>query len=224
MCLNDGFKKSSILTAQIFEKYKLSACINVIGTGHLPDFKSPDEYQVTEKGDFVLWNELQARGHEIMPHGYKHANKTSMPLVEAQKLIRLCLDYFTQHLKGFKPEEAIFNMPYNASTADLEAWLSTQVLAFRTGGDGINSMPHKGQKKLTCSAHGPGSTEEHLEEQIKKLLLLSEGWLIYNVHGLDGEGWGPMRSEFLDKLLARLVSIESVAILPAGKALLATKD
>ena len=219
LSFDDGFKKSSILTAQIFEKYKLSACINVIATGHLLDFKSPDEYQVTEKGDFVLWNELQARGHEIMPHGYKHANKTNMPLTEAQKLIRLCLDYFSQNLKGFKPEEAIFNMPYNASAPDLEAWLATQVLAFRTGGDGINLLPYKGQKKLTCSAHGPGSTEDHLEGEIKKLLERPEGWLIYNVHGLEGEGWGPMRSEFLDKLLARLVSIESVAILPAGKAL-----
>lgn len=223
LSFDDGFKRSSILTAQIFERHKLSACINVIATGHLPDFKSPDEYQVTEKGDFVLWNELQARGHEIMPHGYKHANKANVPLLEAQKLIGLCLDYFSQNLKGFRPQDAIFNMPYNASTPELEAWLKTQVLAFRTGGDGINPLPHKGQKKLTCSAHGPGSTEEHLEEQIKKLLELPEGWLIYNVHGLDGEGWGPMRSEFLDKLLTRLVSIESVAILPAGKALRTSK-
>ncbi len=87
LSFDDGFKKSSVLTASIFDKYKLSACINVVATGHLPDFKSPDEYQVTEKGDFGLWNELKARGHEIMPHGYKHANKATMPLQEAQNLI-----------------------------------------------------------------------------------------------------------------------------------------
>ena len=225
LSFDDGFKKSSLLTAAIFEKHKLSACINVIATGHLSDFKSPDEYQVTEKGDFGLWNELQGRGHEIMPHGYKHANKRDLPLNEAKDLIKLCLEYFTKNLKGFKADKAIFNMPYNASTPELESWLSNQVLAFRTGGDGpnsgINSMPYKNQKKLTCSAFGPGNAENHLEMEIKKLLSRPSGWLIYNTHGLDGEGWGPMRSEFLDQLLTRLSTIDSVAILPTGKALAA---
>lgn len=223
LSFDDGFKKSSVLTASIFEKYKLSACINVVATGHLSNFVNPDEYQVTEKGDFGLWNELKARGHEIMPHGYKHANKTAMPLEKAQDLIRSCLDYFTEHLKDFSAEKAVFNMPYNASNPPLEAWLAEQVLAFRTGGPVINPMPYKGQKKLTCGAFGPGNTEAHLELQIKKLLELPEGWLIYNVHGLDGEGWGPMRSEYLDRLLDRLVAIDSVRVLPAGVALKATQ-
>ncbi|MES1221893.1 MAG: polysaccharide deacetylase family protein [Bacteroidota bacterium] len=219
LSFDDGFKKSSILTAEIFEKHKLSACINVIATGHLSTFKIPDEYQVTEKGDFVLWNELQSRGHEIMPHGYKHANKTTMPLQEAKDLIKACLEYFTKNLKGFESSKAIFNMPYNASTPELEAWLMNEVLAFRTGGPGINSMPYKGQKKLTCSAFGPGSTEENLEKEINELLKLPSGWFIYNTHGLNGEGWGPMSSDFLDRLLKRLVAIDSVAVLPTGKVL-----
>ena len=220
LSFDDGFKKSSILTAEIFEKHKLPACINVVATGHEKDFKVPDEWQVTEKGDFVLWNELKARGHEIMPHGYRHANKTTMPLQEAKDLITRCLDYFSKHLDGFRSGEAIFNMPYNASTPELETWLPEQVLAFRTGGPGINLVPHKGQKKLTCSAFGPGSTEKHLEQEIDALLKQPSGWLIYNTHGLNGEGWGPMSSDFLDRLLARLKAIDSVAIVPAGVALL----
>jgi peptidoglycan/xylan/chitin deacetylase (PgdA/CDA1 family) len=223
LSFDDGFKKSSLLTARIFEKHKLSACINVVATGHLADFKNPDEYQVTEKGDFALWNELKARGHEVMPHGYKHANKTTMALQDAKNLIISCLDYFSKNLKGFKAGEAIFNMPYNASTPDLEAWLGTQVMAFRTGGATINAMPHKDQKKLTCGAFGPGSCEEHLDGQIKMLLDLPEGWLIYNLHGLDGEGWGPVSAEYLDRLLARLIAIDSVSVLPAGKALIAVQ-
>lgn len=219
LSFDDGFKKSSLLTAKIYEKYKLSACINVIATGHLPDFKSPDEYQVTPKGDFGLWNELQQRGHEIMPHGYKHANKGNMPLQDAKDLVNACLEYFSKHLKGFESQKAIFNMPYNSSNPELEAWLSNQVMAFRTAGPIINPMPHRGQRKLTCDAKGPGSIEEHLDAEIKRLLQLPSGWLIYNTHGLDGEGWGPMRSEFLDRLLDKLVAIDSVAILPTAKAL-----
>ena len=219
LSFDDGFKKSSLLTASIFEKHKLSACINVIATGHLPDFKTPDEYQVTKKGDFGLWNELQARGHEIMPHGFKHQNKTAIPLQDAQDLIIACLDYFSAQLKGFKAAEAIFNMPYNASTPELEAWLSKEVRAFRTGGSAFNKMPYKGQKKLTCGASGPGNCEENLDLQIKKLLEQPEGWLIYNLHGLDNEGWGPVRADYLDRLLGRLATISSVSVIPAGVAL-----
>ena len=116
---DDGFKKSSILTAEIFEKYKLSACINVLATGHFSNFETPDDYQVTEKGDFGLWNELQARGHEIKPHGYKHANKRNMPLEDAKDLILACLDYFSKNLNDFQPEKTVFSFPYNASTPEL---------------------------------------------------------------------------------------------------------
>lgn len=224
LSFDDGFKKSSILTAEIFEKHKLSACINVIASGHLGNYKSIDAYQTTDRGDFGLWNELKERGHEVMPHGYKHANKTELPLENAKELIMRCLDYFSAHLKGFDPKKCVFNFPYNASSPELESWLAEKVMAFRTGGfEGINPMPHKKQKRLTCTSFGPGSAEDHLEQQIKSLLALPSGWLIYNTHGLDGEGWGPVRAEFLDRLLERLKATPSVDILPAGQALAAVQ-
>jgi peptidoglycan/xylan/chitin deacetylase (PgdA/CDA1 family) len=219
LAFDDGFKKSSLKTADIFEKYKLSASINVIATGHLKDFVVPDKYQTTEKGDFVLWNELQSRGHEIQPHGYKHANKSELPLSEAQKLVEMCFEYFSKNLKAFKPEKSVFNMPYNSSTPELEAWLGTKVLAYRTGGPGINALPQKGQQKLTCTAFGPGNCEAHLDEQIKSLLAQPSGWLIYNLHGLDGEGWGPVTSVYLERLLERLVRNKDVSVLPIASAL-----
>ncbi|MCI0363213.1 MAG: hypothetical protein L0219_04980, partial [Phycisphaerales bacterium] len=42
LSFDDGFKKSSLRTAEIYEKYKLPACINVIATAHLPDFVLPN--------------------------------------------------------------------------------------------------------------------------------------------------------------------------------------
>ena len=217
---DDGFKKSSIRQAQIYEKYNLSACINVIATGHLKRLKSPDKWQKNSRmGDFVLWNELKDRSHEIMPHSYKHANLKTMPSDQAKDLVIRCLDYFAENLKGFDAGESIYNFAYNASTAELEAWLGTKVKAFRTGGGGINPMPYKGQVKLTCTGHGPGNCEKHLDTCIERLLAEESGWLIYNAHGLDGEGWGPMRAEYLDKLLERLLNIDSVAVLPVAPAL-----
>lgn len=219
LSFDDGFKKSSLQTAAIFEKYNLSACINVIATAHLPDFVLPNEYHAWPVGDFDLWNELKQRGHEIMMHGYQHKNKREISFTEGKELILKCIDYFSKHLKGFEPKESIFNFPHNASTPELEQWLPGVVKAFRTGGPAINKLPYKGQSFLTCTTHGPDNCENHLDSEIDKLLKQPSGWLIYNTHGLDDEGWGPIRSQYLDNLLKRLTSIKTIEIIPTGKAL-----
>lgn len=220
LSFDDGFKESSIKTAAIHEKYGLSACINVIATGHHPDFAFPGGYKHdAPMGDFGLWNDLVARGHEVMPHGYRHANKRKLPQAEAQDLILRCLDVFDRELRGFDRKSAIFNFPYNASTPELEAWLPTQVRAFRTFGRAVGDRPRKGQVRLACESFGPGNCEAALEGHVEKLLARESGWLLFCAHGLDGEGWGPMGAAFLDRLLDRLLAIESVEILPAGRVL-----
>ncbi len=220
LSFDDGFKKSSIRTAEIFEKHKLSACINVIATGHRKEFVATDKYhEGFAKGDFGLWNELKKRGHEIMPHGCKHADKRAMRLEEAKDLIRRCLDIFAKELEGFDPKAAVFNFPYNSSTPELEAWLPSQVRAFRTAGDSINRWPHPGQAKLTCHSAGPENCEKALDREIEHLLSKDSAWLIFNLHGLDDEGWGPVGAKYLDALLERLAAIPTLDILPAGAAL-----
>lgn len=223
LSFDDGFKKSSIRTAQIYEKYNLSACINVIATAHLDTYVAPGKYiKASKKGDFGLWNELKARGHEVMPHGFKHANKAKIPFEQAKGLILKCLDYFDENLDRFERKEAVFNFPYNASTQPLEEWLVTQVRAFRArgGAGGMNPLPFKGQVKLTTEGFGPGNCEHDIDRKVNQLIAADSGWLIYNVHGLDTEGWGPIRSVFLERLIQRLLAVDSVRIMPAGKALL----
>jgi peptidoglycan/xylan/chitin deacetylase (PgdA/CDA1 family) len=225
LSFDDGFRKSFEKIASIYEEFGLPACLNVLAGGHQPDFVWPTEYtKGIPNGDFALWNELKERGHEIMPHGYRHANLAGMAQDKARGLIRRCLDVFSEELTGFDPRKAVFNFPFNASTPELEAWLPGQVMAFRTGYEGINPLPGKNTVRLTCSAFGPGNCEEHLDGEIDRLLGLPEGWLIYNTHGVDGEGWGPMRSSYLSKLLERLLKIETVRVVPAAMALLEARE
>lgn len=219
LSFDDGFRKSSIKTAEVYERFKLSACINVVATGHHESFRFPGYGKPPPRGDFGLWNDLRARGHEVMPHGYRHARKTEMSFADAKELILRCLDVFERELHDFKRKEAVFNFPYNASTRELEAWLPTEVRAFRTFGEAVNRWPKKGETRLTCDSFGPGNCEAALERQLQKLLALESGWLIFNAHGLDDEGWGPMRATFLERFLERLLAIESVEILPAGRVL-----
>lgn len=219
LSFDDGFRKSSIRTAEIYEKYGLSACLNVIASAHKKGFKMPNEYHEGEVGDFDLWNDLQSRGHEIMPHSYRHANLTELPFDEAKELIIKCLEVFSNELNDFRPEVSIFNFPYNASNAELEGFLKPLVRAVRTGGSPVNELPYQDQFRLTCTSSGPDNIDKHLEQTIRSFLELPSGWLIYNTHGLDDEGWGPLSSSYLDELLSTLTQMDHVAVLPVGKAL-----
>jgi len=219
LSFDDGFEKSSIKTADIYEKYSLSACINVIATAHLKTFKLPNEYHAWKVGDFGLWNDLKSRGHEIMPHSYDHQDLTKMPLEEARTSILNCLDVFNRELKGFNAGESIYNFAYNASTPEIEKWLVTQVKAFRTGGPVFNPLPYAGQTKLTCISYGPDNCDKYLNGTVNAFLEGPPGWFIFNTHGLDDEGWGPLSSTFLDELLDRLIHTKTVKVMPPAAAL-----
>jgi peptidoglycan/xylan/chitin deacetylase (PgdA/CDA1 family) len=215
LSFDDGFKKSFVRTAEIYEKHKLSACLNVLAAG----FPQDDYIKKSPSGDFGLWNELKKRGHEVMPHGYRHENLQKLSFQEGKDLIGRCLDVFSEKLEGFDPKKAVFNFPYNASTPELERWLPTRVRAFRTGGGALNPLPRKGQARLTCTSFGPGNCEKAIDREVERLLAKQSGWLIFNTHGLDDEGWGPIRATYLERLLERLLGIATIEILPAGKAL-----
>jgi peptidoglycan/xylan/chitin deacetylase (PgdA/CDA1 family) len=217
LSFDDGFEESSIRTAEIFERHGLVAELNVLATGHL-DGSTDRWHSRWPKGDFDLWNELQARGHVVMPHGYRHANKAELPLVEAQRLIERCLDVFDAQLQGFEASKASFAFPYNRSTAALEAWLGGRVRAFRTGGDPVMRLPQPGQKRVTCVSFGPDRCDGDLLRTVESFLAGPPGWLCYNLHGLEDEGWGPVGSDTLESLLERLVG-EGARVLPITDAL-----
>lgn len=217
LSFDDGFEESSRRTAEIFERHGLVAELNVVAAGHLGEPKEA-WHNRWPKGDFDLWNELTARGHHVMPHGYRHANKAELPLTEAQRLIERCLDVFAADLEGFDPSQASFAFPYNRSTRALEAWLAGRVRAFRTGGEPVMPPPRPGQRRVTCVSFGPERCDDHVVRTVASFLAGPPGWLCYNLHGLDDEGWGPVGSETLDSLLERLVA-GSVHVLPITAAL-----
>ena len=212
LSFDDGFRASSVKTAQLLEKFGLRGEFNIVATNHL---KKPEVY-----GDWDLWNELAARGHSVQPHGYNHTNKAKLPFGEARDLILRCLNLFRENLNGFDATQAIFAFPYNASTPEIEQWLPSIVRAFRTGGGSpINPLPQRSTVKLTTG--GSEKAEELLDRCIQELLAREEnGWLIYCAHGLDGEGWGPLGSDYLEKLLERLVRVKDLELLPARDVLM----
>ena len=172
-------------------------------------------------GGWDLWNALAARGHEIMPHSWDHANLATIPFAESCRNMDMCLDAFNRNLKGFRPQEAVFNFPYNASTPEVETYLivSGKMRAFRSRGGGYNPWPSAETRRITNTAFGPGNCEEHLDRGLKEFLGGPPGWFVYNLHGLDDEGWGPVTAGYLRRLLERLSGIETVEVIPAAAAL-----
>jgi peptidoglycan/xylan/chitin deacetylase (PgdA/CDA1 family) len=227
LSFDDGFKKSFYRTAEIYSEYGLKACLNVIASGHLPEFKGVGKWVLPElMGNFNDWNMLKSRGHEIMPHTWDHLNLTEIPVEEAKANIDKCLDYFAHHLDGYKPEEAVYNFAFNASTPELDEFTLTRVRALRTGGwlvlknSRVNKVPTtSGPVALGCWSHGPELCDTYVDEEVNKFLAGPGGWLIFNLHGLDEEGWGPVSTLYLDGLLKRLVRIDYLDILPTGEVL-----
>ncbi len=216
LSFDDGFRKSCLEIARIYEKFGLRGCMNVLAAPHE---LVPEQHEWgMDRGGFPLWNELQARGHEIMPHGYNHADKGRIGFPAARDSIQRCLDIFAEKLDGFDPRRAVFNLPYNSSTPEIEAWLPTVVRAFRTGGGGVNPLPTRDTVRITTTGYGADNCERHLDSEIDKLMSQPEGWLVYNTHGLDEEGWGPIRASYLERLLEHLLTA-GVEVLPAGVAL-----
>jgi len=221
LSFDDGFEKSSIKTAELYEKYGLSACINVVATGHTNNPKLPNEFRQWKAGDFSLWNDLKRRGHEIMPHSYQHTGLDTVSFDEGKTLILKCLEVFAKELDGFDAKKAVYNFAYNAFTPEIEEWIKTQVRAIRDdcGGSGYNPFPYKGMFKLKGTTYGGDNIDKALEEKINRFLEGPPGWFVFNSHGVDEEGWGPISSGYLDELLCRLSAMENVLVMPSGLAL-----
>jgi hypothetical protein len=79
-------------------------------------------------------------------------------------------------------------------------------MAFRSAGGEINPLPNSSTVKITTGGWGPDNAEKHVDETVEKLLAQPTGWMVYNLHGLDEEGWGPIRPAYLERLLARLTN------------------
>ena len=242
LSFDDGFAKSFARTAAIYEEFGMKACLNVIAAISSKEVGSPNTWRNCPVGGLELWNELAGRGHEIMPHGWDHSNLSGIPFADACRDIDRCLEAFRNNLKGFLQEKAVFNFPYNASTPAVETYLElkVRVRGYRTGpGGAVNRWPSPETRRITVSAFGPGNCEEHLDHELGDFLsggpgaseageaqqgrpavaTVAPGWFVYNLHGLDEEGWGPITADYLRRLLERLGSMGHVEVIPAAVAL-----
>ena len=213
---DDGFIKSCHQVADLFEERGLRATFAVLvdHEGFMVDYP---------KGDFALWNKLQERGHEIHPHGWDHSDLSKLPFEEATQKIDDCLAYFSDNLKDFDASKTIYHLTYNRSTPMIDNYLRDRVRAIRTSGpagepsDGINKVEALKARKFGCTWHGPDYCDTHLNEQLKAAEATNDPHFCYMLHGLDGEGWGPIHKDALSNTLDVIQTWPRLTYTPIGE-------
>ena len=197
LIFDDGFERSSIKTAEIFESYGLRAVFAVLA--------SPESF-VNGCGDWTLWNELQQRGHQIQPHGNTHIKFTEVPVQQAMESIDRCLDSFQENLAGFKAQRALWAFTYNTSTTATVDYLLRRVRAVRIGGDPLLSDADIASRIWRSQTDGPHDPFDNWLGCINRARSECPAALFYCFHGLDGEYWGATSSDNLRRVLDIITS------------------
>jgi hypothetical protein len=204
---DDGFARSTLKTAEIFEQFQLPAVFAVLAdpTGFV---KGPG------CGDWTMWNELQRRGHIIHPHGQTHVKLTDISPAAAIDSVSTCLQSFAEHLDGFDPRQAVYAFTYNTPTPQAVQWLLPRVRALRIGGEPLLSEKDLSSRVWSSQADGPHDPFDDCMRVLDHAAKKRPAAMLYCLHGLDGEYWGATSSDNLRRILDRIVSNELLEYWP----------
>jgi peptidoglycan/xylan/chitin deacetylase (PgdA/CDA1 family) len=194
LIFDDGFLKSTLATAALFDQFKLPAVFAVVA-------EPKDFAPGFVKGDFALWNELQNRGHIILPHGYTHAKLPDLPHEQAVGELERCLDTFAEKLHGFDARNSVYCYAYNSGTKRLNQWLLPRVKALRQGGTGMLSSEELASGVWHSDAYGPDDPGDHLIGLLDRARKAKPDAFLFSLHGIDGEAWGAIALATLRRVL-----------------------
>jgi peptidoglycan/xylan/chitin deacetylase (PgdA/CDA1 family) len=182
---DDGYASSAKIAA-IFENRGLRATFFIVpGT--------------IEESAWSFWKDLHARGHEIGNHSMTHTvdmgdASTSDAVLDAE--INQSQKLLEQRI-GARPLS--FAFPWHSYTQKALQLAESRHFAVRKVNNGENNY----EFAFFDDAHA-GSLDEQLAVVNDQLLRVvnSGGWFVAGGHGVDGDGWSPVSSRFLQDHLA----------------------
>lgn len=212
-CFDDGFRETAGKVWSLFGQRTLGATFCVLAA---PELAADPFIRTRPIADWGLWREAAAAGHEVEPHGWAHERLGGLPFEAACEGLDRTLDAFQLELPGFDPARQIFHLAYLVAPQPVVDHLSSKVLGVRRGlgQAGLNATP---RRDVDCITFGDPA-DDLLTARLDRFLADEHGWLVLVLHGLDGEGWGPVRSEVLERQVDRLLAA-GVRIAPAGQVL-----
>lgn len=216
-CFDDGFLQSAISLRQLFEARGLRATFCVLAA---PERSTDRFISVTPIADWAFWKEALAAGHDVEPHGYTHEHLGQIPLDEATASIEKTWDAFAHEFPGFEPRQALYHVSYLVASEPVVDFLKPRALGVRRaiGNRGVNRLEGWSLgDDVDCISFGDPASEK-LSERLEAFVANEEGWLVIVLHGVDGEGYGPLPAQDLGVYLDRLIA-QGVQILPASTVL-----
>ncbi len=217
-CFDDGLRRSADKVARIFAARDLATTFCVLAA---PERSNDPFIRPGDVADWGFWRQIRDAGHEVAPHGFAHEHLGRMPFADACDSIDRALDVLVRELPGFDPRANVFHLAYMSAPPAIARWIGQRALAVRmvTGGLGLNAWGNLVRGgPVDCMAWGPGPSDDPARDRIERFLESEEGWLVLVFHGLDGEGWGTMGAQSLERMLDRLLGA-GVAVEPPNRLL-----
>ncbi|MCE3290546.1 MAG: Polysaccharide deacetylase [Caulobacter sp.] len=217
-CFDDGFRATAGKVWSAFAGRGLAASFCVLAA---PELARDPFIRGAQVADWGFWREARAAGHEVAPHGWAHERLGELSFDEAQAGIERTLGAFADELPGFEAGDSLFHLAYLAAPQPVVDFVGGRTLGVRRalGRSGLNppgSVTRGGG--VDCITFGDGA-DALATARVERFLAEEDGWLVLVLHGLDGEGWGPLASATLERLLDRLGEA-GVRIAPANQAML----
>ena len=219
-CFDDGFRRSADAICEVFSSRGLSACFAVLAAPS----RALDPYlHGAELGDWAYWRKVRDSGHEVAAHGLIHENLEALSLSETVTSVRTALDIMEAQLPGFARARSLFHTPYMRAPEATVRWLGTQFLGVRlaldaAGRRGLNpweQLRKGGPVDSLCL--GPEGVAEAASARIQEFAH-QQGWLVLVMHGVEGEGWGPIAQADLAGLLDQALAL-GMAVAPPDRVL-----
>jgi peptidoglycan/xylan/chitin deacetylase (PgdA/CDA1 family) len=212
-CFDDGFRRSARTICDVFSRRGVAACFAILAQ---PERALDPYVRGADLGDWDFWRTVRAAGHEVAPHGLIHERYSELSLEEVQRSVLSALQIMEAELPGFRRGDSMFHVPYLSAPDEVVQWLGTQSLGVRLEleGRGVNLWPDlRLGGPIDSICFGPDEVAASARARIRDFVT-QDGWLVVVMHGVDGEGWGPIARRDLDSLLDAATTIGAAVIPP----------
>jgi peptidoglycan/xylan/chitin deacetylase (PgdA/CDA1 family) len=211
--IDDGFWKSAEKYMVLFDQYEMKGTFHLV-TDWIEPMQSEigDSYnQDVSHGTWDDWKTVVSAGHEIASHSRTHPALPKIPKEEAEREIVESQQIIQTNLNI--NETLSFGYPYNQSSPEIRELVSKHYIAAR---EGTRTGEINQPDLIDFSAIRSWWPLSHttLDEIIQKIEEAKQmnGWLVIGLHGIDDEGWHPIKYEKLEKVLEYLSKDKQVHV------------
>ena len=154
------------------------------------------ETQMSDE-DVIFFRQLIEKGHEIGYHTTKHFDMRKMTIQDMEKDFKEWISIMDKNNLIDKKKGLTLAYPYGYIPKNLEA-IKNYFIGGRGTNYGLNEINKSNIYKMKSINIGKRTTIEKLNNSLDKAIL-EEKIIIESGHGINKEGWSPIKEEILFK-------------------------